>query len=124
MTIFKLKDFARAARKEGVTDADLVDAVVRAARGLIDGEIGRCLIKQRLARQGQGRATGLRAVMAYKAGAITVFVHLFPKSSKGNLTPAETEVFKAAAKQFVRLDDGAIAALVMAKEWIEVTDES
>src|ERR1700710_2309047 len=104
MIIFKLKDFARLARKEGVADQDLIEAVERAARGLVDGEVGKFLIKQRLSRQGQGRASGLRAVLVYKAGDRAVFVHLFPKSSKGNLTTSEAEIFKAAAKQFVMLD--------------------
>jgi hypothetical protein len=52
--IYKNAWFAKFARKEDVNDTMLVDAVRRAAAGLIDAPLGSGLIKQRVARPGQG----------------------------------------------------------------------
>lgn len=55
MRTFMTKEFARFARREGITDKALCDAVDRAERGRIDADLGSNLIKQRVARSGQGR---------------------------------------------------------------------
>jgi len=47
--------FQRFARNEGIADAILCEAVARAEKGLIDGDLGGEVIKQRIARLGQGR---------------------------------------------------------------------
>jgi hypothetical protein len=123
MQLFKLKEFSRRARKERVSDEDLRDAVARAERGQIAGEIGKFLIRQRIARPGEGRRGGHRAIVVYVPGRLAVFVHLFPKSAKANLTDGEEDAYREAAKYIEELDPAVIAALVKTKEWIEVEDE-
>jgi hypothetical protein len=59
--IFKTKEFARFARREGLTDDALREAIDRADRGLIDADLGGGVIKQRVARPGQGRRSGGRS---------------------------------------------------------------
>ncbi len=54
MRIFLNKPFQRFAEKEGITDAELCEAIARAERGLIDADLGGSVIKQRLARPSQG----------------------------------------------------------------------
>jgi hypothetical protein len=56
--IFKTKVFVRFARGQRITDRDLREAVDRARRGLIDADLGGGVIKQRVARAGQGRSGG------------------------------------------------------------------
>jgi hypothetical protein len=53
--IFKVKSFARFARGERIADASLCEVIERAERGLVDSDLGGGLIKQRVARKGQGR---------------------------------------------------------------------
>jgi hypothetical protein len=65
--VFKTKEFIRFARREAIRDAALLEAVRRADQGLIDGDLGSGLIKQRVARPGQGRRGGYRALMAFRA---------------------------------------------------------
>jgi RelE toxin of RelE / RelB toxin-antitoxin system len=48
--------FQRFARKEGIADAALRGAVARAEKGQIDADLGGEVIKQRIARPGQGRS--------------------------------------------------------------------
>lgn len=54
----KSRWFQRFARKEGIADAALREAVARAEKGQIDADLGGAVIKQRIARPGQGRSKG------------------------------------------------------------------
>jgi hypothetical protein len=89
MRIFKTRWFARFTRQERIADASLLDAIARAERGLIDADLGGNLIKQRVARQGQGRSGGYRVIIAYKARDRAFFLLGFAKSERENITPDE-----------------------------------
>lgn len=71
MRVFKTKEFARFARREGIRDARLREAAERAER-LADADLGGGLIKQRVARQGERRRGGYRTLMAFSTGRLTV----------------------------------------------------
>ena len=75
MRVFKTKPFERFARKERIADEDLCAAVKRAEGGVLDADLGGGVIKQRLARKGQGRSGGYRAIVAYQ-GATGQFSYL------------------------------------------------
>ena len=68
MRSFKTKPFARFARREGIGDSALRDAVERIASGLVDADLGGGVIKQRIARPGQGRSGGVRALAGEMIG--------------------------------------------------------
>ena len=85
MRIYKNAWFAKFARKEGLDDAMLRDAVQRADNGLIDAQLGSGLIKQRVARQGEGRSGGYRTLLLFRAGERAVFVFGFANSGMANL---------------------------------------
>ena len=89
MPIYKLKSFARFARAEDIDDGSLAEAVERAARGLIDADLGGGLIKQRVARQGRGRSGGYRVMVAYRAKGRAVFLFGFAKNERENIGPDE-----------------------------------
>jgi len=76
---------ARFVRRERIIDADLVEAIDRAARGIIDADLGGGLIKQRVARPGQGRSGGFRLIIAHRAAERAVFLYGFAKSDLGNI---------------------------------------
>jgi hypothetical protein len=58
--IFKNAWFVRFARRQAIPDSALRDAVERAETGRIDADLGGGVLKQRVARRGQGKsaATG------------------------------------------------------------------
>jgi hypothetical protein len=85
MQVFKTRWFARFARQEQIADAGLREAIARAERGLVDADLGGGLIKQRVARQGQGRSGGYRAIVAYRAANKAFFLHGFAKSDPENI---------------------------------------
>ena len=54
MRIFKNKRFAKLARMEGIDEAKLREAMREAEAGKIDADYGGGVIKQRIARSGEG----------------------------------------------------------------------
>nr|WP_246550648.1 type II toxin-antitoxin system RelE/ParE family toxin [Photorhabdus caribbeanensis] len=66
MKVFKNAWFERFARKQRIPDEVLLDAIERANRGQIDADLGGGVIKQRVARKGQGKSGGFRTVILYQ----------------------------------------------------------
>lgn len=122
MRIFLPRDFAKRAAKLNVTDSDLIEAINRAERDLIDAQLGLTLIKQRIPRQGQGRSGGFRSIIAYRRGEVAVFLHVFAKNTKANLTKAETEVFRDLAVTLTSLSDEALMRVAAAQSWRRIED--
>lgn len=120
MRIFKSKWFQRFARKEGIADAVLSDAVARAEKGQIDADLGGEVIKQRIARPGEGRSKGYRTIILFRRGAKAVFVYGFAKSQRANIDNDEKEQFKQAAKHVLALTDKQLAELVKRDDFVEV----
>jgi hypothetical protein len=124
MKVFLTKEFAKRARKSGVSDLDLCEAVERAVNGSIDGDYGSELIKQRVARKNEGRSGGYRTILVYRESKRAVFLHMFAKSDQSDLTAAEKKVYRAAAASFAALADSAIEKLVVQMKWIEIDYEN
>jgi hypothetical protein len=99
--VFKTKWFVRFARKERITDRTLWDAVDRADRGLIDADLGGGVIKQRVARSGQGKSSGFRTIVVYRTKTRAIFVFGFAKSGKADLEPDELEGYRELAKVYL-----------------------
>jgi hypothetical protein len=85
MRVFKTGPFARFAKHEGIADQELCEAVRRAEKGSIDADLGGGVIKQRLARQGQGRSGGWRSIVLFRRGDRAFFVYGFAKSDRDNI---------------------------------------
>lgn len=81
----------RFARREQIADKSLGEAVERAERGMIDADLGGGLIKQRVARQGHGRSSGYRMMVAYRANGRAVFLYGFAKNERDNIAPDELQ---------------------------------
>ena len=91
MRVFKEKGFARFQRKERISDTALCKAVRDMAAGLIDADLGHGLIKQRVARPGQGKRGSYRTIIAYRVKKRAVFLFGFAKSGKANLDADELD---------------------------------
>ena len=120
MRVFKNAWFQKFARKEGISDAALCEAVKRAEDGLIDADLGAGLLKQRVARPGEGKSGGYRTLLCFRTEARAVFVFGFPKSSKDNLTDKEEETYKKAAKLVLAFTEAEIDAEVASGRFLEV----
>lgn len=109
MRVFKTRSFGRFARSERVSDASLCDAVRRAERGLIDADLGGSVIKQRVARPGQGKSGGYRVLMAYRAEARSVFLFGFAKSARDNIDDDELATLRDLAKTWLAADHNVLS---------------
>ena len=89
MRLYKTKWFVRYARQERIEDQSLRDAIERAERGLVDADLGSGIIKQRVARPGEGRSGGYRLLIAYRSGNLAVFLYGFAKNERDNITADE-----------------------------------
>ena len=89
MRVFKTKWLVRWARRERIADRSLREAIERAERGLVDADLGGGIIKQRVAREGQGRSGGYRMLVAYRAGQRAVFLYGFAKRERENIEADE-----------------------------------
>jgi hypothetical protein len=103
--VFKTKVFGRFARKEGIRDQKLADAVREIEKGLHDGDLGGGLIKKRVARAGEGKRGGYRAIIVYRKGNRAVFLYGFAKSEKENLDPVELREYQKLAQVYLRLNE-------------------
>ena len=112
MQIFKNTWFQRFARREKITDEVLRDAIARAEKGTIDADLGGNVIKQRIARVGQGKSGGYRTIIVFKKGDKAFFVYGFAKSARENIDKNETDVFKKSAKELLALSDKHIQELI------------
>ena len=74
MRIFKNAWFERFARKQNISDKAIAQAIERAEQGLIDADLGGGVIKQRVARPGQGKSGGFRTVILYRTTERAFFV--------------------------------------------------
>lgn len=120
MRVFKTRDFARFARKEGIDDARLCEAIERAERGLIDADLGGGVIKQRVARPGKGRSGGYRTLIAYRTEARAVFVYGFAKSAKDNVSAAELTALRRLAAEYLGYDAKQVETHLKDGAWTEV----
>jgi hypothetical protein len=112
LRVFKTKWFARFARSERISDASLADAIRRAEEGLVDADLGGGVIKQRVARTGQGKSGGYRVLIAYRAKSRSVFLFGFAKSARGNIEDDELETARDIARGWLDANTKALARAI------------
>lgn len=120
MRVFVTKSFRRFQRKERIADAALCEAVRRAARGLVDADLGGGLIKQRVSRPGEGRRGGFRTVIAYRVDDRAVFLFGFAKKDQANLSRDDERDLKDYGALLLALDAGGIGKMLAGQELTEV----
>jgi len=123
LKIYKLKAFVRFQRKERLSDASLIKAIDNAEQGLVDADLGSGLIKQRVARAGQGKSGGYRTLIAFRRGERAVFLFGFGKNERANIDDDELQEFRRLARAFLALTADQASALISADEWMEVSND-
>jgi hypothetical protein len=121
--IFKTKIFARFARKADLSEDALREAVACVERGLIDADLGGGVIKQRVARPGQGKSGGFRTVVLYRLRMRAIFVYGFEKSDRDNIDDNELLDFKKLAQDYLNASDNIIAQFVKDGRLVEVEND-
>jgi hypothetical protein len=106
--VFKNKAFARFARKARITDAILCTAVADLSRGIIDADLGGGVLKQRIARRGEGKSGGFRTIILFRIRERAFFVHGFAKNDQANIRDDELAAFKLLAAEMLGYDNEAL----------------
>jgi len=101
----------------------LAEAIARAEKGVLDADLGGGVIKQRLARPGQGRSGGYRSIIVFRKGQRAFFVYGFAKSDRENIDPDEVAEFRKSAKSLFTLSDGQIDDLLNEQIFTEIPYE-
>jgi hypothetical protein len=85
-----------------------------------DADLGGGVIKQRIARPGEGRSKGYRTIILFRRGTRAFFVYGFSKSQRANIDRDEEEQFKQAAKIVLALTEDALAGRLKRGDFVEV----
>lgn len=120
MRTFKTKPFTRFVDKAGISNAALCQAVRDPERGLVAADLGGGVIKQRIARPGQGKSGGFRTLIAFRAGRRAIFIHGFAKNEKDNIEREELAALKKLAVELLTYDENTIARVVASEVLLEV----
>ncbi|MBK7471130.1 MAG: type II toxin-antitoxin system RelE/ParE family toxin [Betaproteobacteria bacterium] len=115
--------FGRFAQKERISAAALWDAVKRAGRGQIDADLGGGVIKQRIARPGEGKSRGYRSIVLFRKGEKSFFAYGFSKGDLGNIRDDEERQFKKVAKHVLDLTDAQLGDLISTGQLEEVAED-
>jgi hypothetical protein len=117
LSVYKNKPFARFAKKARISDADLWKTACLANEGMIDAHLGGGVIKQRIARAGEGKSGGSRSIILFKKDDRAVYVYGFEKKDLANIRSNELEAFRELAEVILgytkaeimkRVQDGAL----------------
>ena len=122
MEIFKTKTFARWARKEGLKDAVLRNAVDDIQAGLVDANLGGGLVKRRVARTGSGKSGGHRTLLATNLRDRWVLLYGFAKNERDNVDDDELRVLKRIAQAYLGMEEELLDQFLDVGELIEVDD--
>ena len=116
MRVLKSASFVKLAGKLNIDDAVLLKAVEEIEAGKVDAQLGKHLIKQRIARSGSGKSGGHRSVIVYVEGDRALFLFVFSKNERSNIDAHELETLRESAKILADLP----IATLLETNWIEI----
>lgn len=122
LSVYKNKPFARFAKKARITDSDIWRAAQQANEGLIDADLGGGVIKQRIARAGEGKSGGSRSIVLFRKNNRAVYVYGFEKKDLANIKPNELEAFRELAEVILGYTSTEIAKRVEDRALFKVED--
>jgi hypothetical protein len=117
--IFKTKTLAKFAQRNRIADSSLMAAVERAVRGLIDADLGGHIIKQRVARPGEGKRGGFRLLIGFGSQR-SIFLFGFAKNERETIADAELKTLREIAATFLKADEDRIAQALKDGTLVEV----
>lgn len=123
MRVYQTKEFARFARKNGLSARALLHAAADVAAGQFDADLGGGVFKQRVARPGAGKSGGFRTILLFRAGRHSFFVYGFAKSERANISAKELKALKRLADEMLGYTAAQVSVAHKAGELIELVDD-
>ncbi len=106
------KWFKKWAKKMSLENHHLIEAVGNLEKGLSAANLGSNLFKVRVNREGQGKSSGFRTIIAYKKEDKTIFLYGFGKNERTNIDKAELHYFKKLGSDLMTMDARQIEKLI------------
>lgn len=103
MENYKLKDFAKWARKVRISDQNLSQVIMEMNRGLLGDRLGANVYKKRVKIDGRGKSAGGRVVILYKNNNLSLFLYGFLKNEQENISRKEEQQLRVFANEFIKL---------------------
>lgn len=127
MQHYKVKKFSNEAKKDKVSDGllseTLDDFLAMEKNGQQKFSLGAGLYKLRLAaKEGRGKSGGSRSILAFKNDIRVVWLHLFSKNEKGNVSITELKKLKLLSNILLETSNDRIAQLIELGELYEVKE--
>ncbi len=115
------KHFAKWARKQNIPTEELSKALSELENGNFEANLGGNIVKKRIRYQGKGKSGSGRTIICYKKDDRAIFVHVFSKNEKSNLSQKELHVLKEMAKVLLSFSSNKINVAIKKGDFIEVT---
>lgn len=127
MKQYKVKKLMNEAKKLNVTDAYLTETLASfsnmSPKDRQQYALGAGLYKLRLAtHEGKGKSGGSRTILAFKEAHRTVWLHIFPKNDKENISATELKKLKVLSGIFMSMSAEEITRLINNHELYEVNE--
>lgn len=120
LSVYKTKPFTRFARRARIPDSDLWNAAQRANNGRVDADLGGGVIKQRIARAGEGKSGGSRSILAFSKDDRAVYVYGFEKKDQDNIDHRDLEALRRLAAVILGYNEDQIADRVIAGDLLTI----
>jgi hypothetical protein len=111
--VFKTKQFAKTAKKAGISDANLCEAMTEVMKGQCD-DLGGGVFKKHLNKNEH------RGIVLAKGKKLWIYEFIFAKKAMANISPIELADFRILAKAYEGLTDPQLAALLKDKDLVEI----
>ena len=99
--MFQTRYFSRWLRKTELKEHDLYKAVQEMEQGLIDADLGGCVVKKRIGLAGRGKRSGARTLVATNKDNRWFFLFGFEKNERANISNEEKEALQTLAKDLL-----------------------
>ena len=99
----KAKWFNKWAKKNSITDKNLLKTIDNVSNNLGVVNLGFGLYKVRTPKISEGKRGGFRTILVYKESNIAIFLYGFSKTDKDNLEKEELKYFKKLAKDLLKI---------------------
>lgn len=115
--VFKTAWFSKNAKKAGIKDSELCDAVKELIQGLWDADLGGNVYKKRL------NENRHRSIVITKTDTYWFFTFLFAKANTDNIDNLELAAFKKLSKDYAILNDNAVSVQLVNKDLLEICND-
>jgi hypothetical protein len=106
--------------KEGIADGELREAVNQLEAGQAVADLGGGVYKVRMARQGEGKSGGYRAIVFFRSGDRTFYAYGFAKADMGNISEKQLRDFKRTAKAMLALTERQLEDVLKTGKYLEI----